>query len=73
MVRVVATGIGSVMRLSYCLCRQSLNVRIAAFAAAMVSVRLAVERLSHLAVRRCMAAIIFTCLVTRRCGIDFVW
>ena len=34
--RLVAAGIGAVMRLSSCSCRQSLNVRIADVAVAMV-------------------------------------
>jgi hypothetical protein len=37
MVRLVAAGIGSVMRLSSSSFRQSLDVRIVAFAAAVVS------------------------------------
>ena len=44
MVRLVATGIGSVMRLSSCSSRLSLDVRIAAFAAAMGWVCLAVSK-----------------------------
>ena len=43
MVRLVAAGIGFVMRLSSRSCRNSLDVRIAAFAAAVVWVCLAVS------------------------------
>ena len=43
-VPLVAAGIGSVMRLSSCSCRLSLDVRIASFVVAMVSVCLAVSK-----------------------------
>ena len=44
MVRLVAAGIRSVMRLSSCSCGLSLDVRIAAFAAAVVCVCLAFSK-----------------------------